>query len=110
LLSGFLGERWWRPRIEHWLWEETKAKPFDVDALKNLTRKLSRRLKPTLMTEPVVAFDDNLQATDELIELSEAVELQPDDWPAFADRPYAPHDIVMSDDRLKSLVAKTSEA
>ena len=110
LLHDFLGERWWRPGIEHWLWEETKAKSFDRDALKKLTMRLSRRLEPVSMGEPVVAFDHDLRATDKLIELSDAVELQPDDWPAFADRPYAPHDIVMSDDRLKSLVAKTSEA
>jgi len=81
-----------------------------VDILKDLTKQMSRRLKPVPMTEPVVAFDDKLRATDELIELSDAVELQPDDWPAFAARPFVGRDLVEQDSRLASLQAKTSEA
>jgi hypothetical protein len=91
------------------LWELTEAKAFDVDVLKQLAVDFSRRLKPVSLSEPVVAFDQELRATDDLIELSDAVELQPDDWPAYAGRPFAQRDLVMADASLVSLLAKGSE-
>jgi hypothetical protein len=110
VLHDFLGDRWWRPGIEHLLWELTEANPFDIDVLKKLTVNFSRRLKPISLSEPVVAFDEELRATDDLIELSDAVELQPDDWPAYASRPFAQRDRAMADPKLMSLLARTSEA
>ena len=107
-LHDFLGDRWWRPGIEHFLWKRTEAKPFNVDALRTVVGRLSQRLKHVSMSEPVVAFDGNLRATDQLIELSDAVELQPDDWPPFAERPYAMRELAMEDHRLKSLIAPVS--
>lgn len=107
-LHDFLGDRWWRPGIEHLLWERTEAKPFDVDALRKVVGGLSRRLRAVSLNEPVVAFDQNLRASDELIELADAVELQPDDWPPFAGRPFAPRQLALADRRLKSLIARTS--
>ncbi len=109
LLNEFLGTRWWRVGIEHWLWELTDAKPFDPAVLEKSTRRWSRRLRPVPLKEPVVALDEDLRATDELIELSEAVELEPDDWPRFADRPYAPRDVVMPTRKLKSLLPESSQ-
>jgi hypothetical protein len=110
LLHEFLGGRWWRPGIESWLWELTEARPFDVRVLENVVRRWSPQLEVVSLNQPVVAFDRDLRATDEFIEMSEAEELQPDDWPAFADRPYALHDIVMSEERLESVLSKNSEA
>jgi hypothetical protein len=57
----------------------------------------------------VVAFDRDLRATDELIELSDAVELQPDDWPAFASRPFVERRTAEKDERLQSLRVTTAE-
>ena len=107
-LHDFLGDRWWRPGIEHLLWKRTEAKPFNVDALQTVVGELSQRLEPVSLNEPVVAFDQNLRATDQLIELSDAVELQPDDWPPFAERPFALRELAMKDPRLKSLIAPAS--
>ena len=90
------------------LWKRTEAKPFNVDALQTVVGELSQRLEPVSLNEPVVAFDQNLRATDQLIELSDAVELQPDDWPPFAERPFALRELAMKDPRLKSLIAPVS--
>lgn len=105
ILSDFLDRRWWRPGIEHFLWQETKAKPFDVDGLNSVTKKLSAKLESTHFLEPVVAFDEKLRATDELVELSEAVELYPDGWPSYAGRPWAPRSVADHDSQLSSLMA-----
>jgi len=40
VLHDFLGDRWWRPGIEHLLWERTEAKPFDVDVFETLSAVL----------------------------------------------------------------------
>jgi hypothetical protein len=109
VLHDFSGDRWWRPGIEHWLWEATKANAFDSTALSKLTARLSRHLEPISLREPVVAFDAELRPTDELVELSEAVELQPDDWPPYAGRPWARREIAQATPRIRSLIAPTSQ-
>ena len=104
-LCEFLGDRWWKPGIEHMLWKRTEARPFNADTLRTVVGGLSQRLTPLSLTEPVVGFDENLRATNQLIELSDAVELQPDDWPSFAERPFVLRELVMKDSHLKSLIA-----
>jgi hypothetical protein len=105
VLHGFLGRRWWRPGIEHYLWNKTQAKPFDSTGLQKVARQLSRRLEPVTMSEPVVSFDEELRPKDELVELADAVELHPDDWPGYAGKPWARRDIADASPRLSSLIA-----
>lgn len=105
VLHDFLGRRWWRPGIEHFLWNQTKAKPFDVTGLQTVARQLSRRLEPVTMSEPVVSFDEELRPKDELVELADAVELHPDDWPGYAGKPWVRRELADASPRLKSLIA-----
>lgn len=105
VLHDFLGQRWWRPGIEHYLWDQTRARPFDTEGLQRVARKLSRRLQTVELSEPVVSFDEELRARDELIELSQAVELTPDDWPSYAGKPWARRAVADASPRLKSLIA-----
>jgi hypothetical protein len=109
VLEGFLGERWWRAGIEHWLWQATKASAFDAAALRKSTRGWSRHLEPVTLAEPVVVLDAELRAVDDLVDLSQAVPLQPDDWPAYADRPWARRDLTSTDNRMKSLAVGDSD-
>jgi len=108
VLHDFLGHRWWRPGIEHFLWSKTKANPFDVDELKRVIAELSRYLEPISLSEPVVPFDETLRPMDDLIELSDAVELRPDDWPSYAGKPWARRDLANEHPRLRSLIAPLS--
>lgn len=108
VLHDFLGKRWWRPGIEHFLWRQTRAKPFDVTGLQKVAHQLSDRLEPVAMSEPVVSFDEELRANDELVELAEAVELHPDDWPSYAGKPWARRDIANASPRLSSLITPTA--
>jgi hypothetical protein len=110
ILHDFVEDRWWRPGVEHWLWDLTKANTFDVAALSKSLRRLSRHLEPVSIKEPVVVFDAELRPTDDLSELAEAVELQPDDWPPYAGRPWARRDIASATPRLRSLIAPSSLA
>ena len=91
LLSGFSGLRWWRPGIEQWMWEKTRGKPFDFDAIHELVRDaLSPHLTFTTLRNPVVSLDEELRPSDELIEIATSVEIKPDGWPLFADGAWIP--------------------
>jgi hypothetical protein len=105
VLSDFLGSRWWRPGIEHLVWSHTSAKSFDVGAVGKFSRTLSSSLRSVSLREPVIAFDETLRPTNELVELSDAVQLQPDDWPHYASRPWVKRDLAKSNVRLRSLAA-----
>jgi CheY-like chemotaxis protein len=110
ILSDFFGDRWWSAGLESWLWEQTGQRAFDGDALKKLAKRMSRKLKPVGLTEPVVAFDEELVPFDELKELAECVELQPDDWPSYATRPWAPKNLISTHSELEAIVDPDSVA
>jgi hypothetical protein len=104
-LQDFLGRRWWRAGVEHFLLTNSNANPFGSDELQRVARGLSRRLRPITLSEPVVAFDEELRPKDELVELSDAVELHPDDWPAYAGKPWVRRALAESRAQLMSLLA-----
>jgi hypothetical protein len=91
VLRDFVGARWWRAGIEYWLWEGTKGKPFDGEAIQDFVRNtISRKLEFSPLTNPVVSIDDHLRSCDTLVELAEAVEIKLDGWPPFADSAWIP--------------------
>ena len=91
VLHSFDGTRWWRPGIEQWIWDRTKGKAFDEDAIRELVHStLSRRARFTTIQTPVVSLDQELRPTNELIELATSVEIKPDGWPSFADGAWIP--------------------
>jgi hypothetical protein len=85
ILADFAGRRWWRAGIESWLWGETDGQPFDKTALQAVAKKLSPSLKVVDVARPVVELDDQFRPTDNLLDVSDAVQIVPDDWPSTAD-------------------------
>jgi hypothetical protein len=110
VLSSFLGDRWWRSGIEGFLWQKTAAKSFAPDALRDFVVRLSASLTLLDVAQPVVVFDEYLQASDVLIDVSEAVQLMPDDWPPFADPAWASKSDVTDDEGLRSLAVRRDDA
>ena len=60
-------------------------------------------LEPVEISEPVVVLNEELQPQDELVDISNAVELYPDDWPAFADSAWGERTLVEQSPRLQSI-------
>jgi len=111
LLASFSGPRWWRAGIEHWIWNETKGDPFSKPALQTLARaKMARALKPSQIEKPVISLDDQFRPTDDLIELSSAVQIGPDGWPPFADAAWVSLDAAKSNSTLAALVTPPDRA
>jgi hypothetical protein len=94
VLSDFAGTRWWRAEIKHWIWEGTKGKAYDQDAIKKfVSSTISKHAIFTALQSPVVSLDDQLRPSDTLIGLGTAVEIKPDGWPPFADSAWISADL-----------------
>ena len=85
-----------------------------VDTGKHVARTAADTLKRVHLElggkAPVVVFDEHLQAKDVLVDVSEAVQLMPDDWPAFADPAWASRSDVTDDEALRSLAVRRDDA
>jgi len=110
ILARFLGRRWWRAGVDALMWDLTDGDPFAPDALrKAATSKLSKTLKPLRMVDPVVTLDEHLRPTDVPAELGECVEVQPDDWPPYAERAWLRIEDAVADPLNAALVLSTDK-
>jgi hypothetical protein len=109
VLSEFAGKRWWRAGIEYWIWEGTRGRAFDQNALQNLVRsKLSQKAEFTSLANPVVSLDQQLRPCDTLISIDAAAEIKPDGWPSFADSAWIPLNLV-DEPRFVALVPQSEK-
>jgi len=98
VLAGFLGSRWWRSGITAFL----DQLGDDAAAGGLVAREFGLEL--VVIDEPVVSLDDEYRTVADLIDVSETVTLQLDDWPPYAEHPYARIDSARTDQRLRNLV------
>jgi hypothetical protein len=104
ILAGFVGERWWSSGVEHELWKLTSGKPRDVGELKRLT---NANLVESTEPELVMCVSENHRWLQEPIPMSQAVRIQPDDWPPFAEQAWATVELARSVPSIKSLVLRS---
>lgn len=86
LLADFLGDRWWRGAIEDYAWQLAGGSSGDSNEfLRALREKAGEELTPLGIDRPVVCLDENLQPSGRFTSPSDAVNVRPDHWPAFAE-------------------------
>ena len=90
-LEGFdETERWWRSGLESVLWELTEGRSFDNDHTRELlNQRCGGALVACELRQPVLCLDREFQFLEEPCELADAVRIQPDDWPVYADQAWA---------------------
>ncbi|MEA2230469.1 MAG: hypothetical protein QOD83_285 [Solirubrobacteraceae bacterium] len=104
-LSELVGPRWWRAAIDEWLWSLGSGAPLDGAALHAaLERVAGRTLKPLDIDSPVVVLDERYRPQPKPASIADAVRIQPDDWPPFADDAWATLDLVAEHPRLRDQV------
>src|SRR5262249_1133071 len=104
-LADFLGPRWWRCGIKAFIWELTEGDPFDPQHVRDLLAQRTRiSLEPTASPQPVVCVDENYQPLSEACDPTEAVRIQPDDWPPYADLAWTTITLARENPRLTALV------
>ena len=106
ILGDFLGTRWWRVGVEHLLWQWTDGNPFDRKALSAaVSSRLSSDLDLLEMARPVVCVDpDSLRPTDRVIDAADAIQIQPDEWPLYAEQAWLRRDDVAQIQGLSGLI------
>ena len=103
ILAGFLGERWWRGRVEDYAWSLALGGGGGAE---NLQAELSERADVQLHLvndDPtVVCLDQDFQPTGAYGSPRTAVALRPDHWPNFADPAWIDIETVRDDPSLRS--------
>lgn len=102
LLCKFDGTRWWRGGIEQWLWNITdgqSSKPRTV--LESLKKVGAEKLVPTEAVRPVVTLNEHFKQEHTLTSRSDAVAIQLDDWPSYAEPAYVRRELLNTHEFLK---------
>ncbi len=106
VLAGFMGDRWWRPAVEHLLWESTGGRSFQSGPVTELLTRLCGRLPEFHgIEDPVVARNGDFESF-RIVPLESAVPIRPDDWPPFADPAWTTQEMVEADQRLAALIIR----
>jgi hypothetical protein len=102
ILCDLYGPQWWRAGIDELAFRLTDGEG-GIDRLQKALARLAGRKLTFLDHEVVPAIDDSYRPR-ELIPVSEALRLQPDDWPPFADDAWAPRELLAESQSLRGLV------
>lgn len=105
ILSGFLGDRWWRGAIEDYVWELAGGRGAEAHRLRErLAQRAEMELHPLRSDPVVVCLDAGLEPTGELLSPTDAVTLRPDHWPTFADSAWVDVETVRDNPNLQFLL------
>jgi hypothetical protein len=90
-LHGFGGGTcWWRSGVEAVLWQLSDGRSFETGVIFDLLNaKCGNRLQRLGVDQPVLCLDDKLGWLPDPIDVTQAVRIQPDDWPVFAEQAWA---------------------
>jgi CheY-like chemotaxis protein len=102
-LSDLIGTRWWRAGIEYILNDRRASLANSSELRASLTEEFGMERLDAL--ELVVCVDDSYLPSA-ISPIQEAVRVQPDDWPAFADPAWMRIEDVMGDPMLTALVVE----
>ena len=105
-LANFDGRRWWRAgiaAIRRDLLEQSRGRR-PRDAADQLSRVLGFDLNALNLDYPVFTINFEYQTLPEPVEAADAVRLQPDGWPAYADDPWLSCEDVSDEPELAKLI------
>lgn len=107
-LNDFLGRRWWRAGLQQMLVDVDRYQwDSSADRAQALADTAGVDLTPLTHDQPVVAYDSNGRVSSIDADAEQAVRLQADGWPVFADDPWALIHVASADSDLRSLVAQS---
>lgn len=112
ILAEFLGTRWWRSKVELLLWQATKGKSSDVKEVQKAVSRLARIRtdSDSIPTHPIVCIDSDYQPMEKFFSSEDAVRVQPDDWPAYADQAWTTIELAKTNARLRALIVREDRA
>lgn len=108
ILANFLGPRWWRSKVESFLWEATGGNSSDVNAVRSAINEAAQE-ELTLSTpadHPVVCVNTYYQPLDRFYRMEESVRIRPDDWPSYADQAWTTIEMAKNEPKLRAIVIR----
>ena len=107
ILQDFLGNRWWRGALEDYVWDLCDG---DLGCLgARLNQKAGEELESSDVDQPVVCLGTDLQPSKKFVSAKDAVNLRPDQWPAFADSAWMDIETVRNNPNLRAMVDPLDE-
>lgn len=105
-LATFAGRRWWRAGIAavKKLALETAEGRMADDVARALIALHGSELDALDLRNPVFQIDADYNVIDEPLEITDAVRLQPDDWPSYADDPWLAAASIDAEQTLAALI------
>ncbi len=105
LLAGFLGDRWWGQGVETILWDRTERQLQGTGAARAVVEEfIDVDVESLGVRHPVFAIDAEYRPLDSPRDIEECVEVQPDDWPPFADTPWVTRDLARESKRMRAMI------
>ena len=106
-LHDFAGQRWWRHRVEALAWELTSGDSQNAELLRTaLGKKTAFEFDPSPAKVPFVCRDKDYGYVAESVAMEDAVRVQPDDWPPYADAAWVRIADVIENPELRALVVQ----
>ena len=107
VLHDFLGTRWWRGALEDYVWDLCDGDLGHLGA--KLNEKAGDEVAALEIEQPVVCLGPDLQPSERFVSAKDAVNLRPDQWPAFADSAWMDIETVRDNPDLRSMVDPLDE-
>ena len=106
ILKNFLGVRWWRTKIESFLWDITKGESSNIRTVQDAIRDIAEiNLTASSPSDyPIVCVNTNYQPLDDFYSIDECVRIRPDDYPAYADQAWTTIELAKGDMKFRSLI------
>lgn len=110
-LARLLGPRWWRAGLLDLLSQSgTSDLDSPADRASALQDRFATSLVPITIERPVIAYNAHGHAEKAPVDSRDAVRLQPDGWPVFADDAWASIAVARQDPAVCALVTHADRA
>ncbi len=111
VLADFDGPHWWGHRVELLAWESTKGDSQNSQQLRAfISTHAERELQKTEADPPVLCIGEDFLPIEDTYSFEQAVRVQPDGWPAYAEAAWMPIETVRESPRLRAMVVPDDRA
>jgi hypothetical protein len=104
ILADFDGPRWWRSRLEQMLWTVAPSGSSLPAGAADLQAHSPIELERSTCQNGVVVLSADYTAHDQPVSVAKAVRIRLDDWPPYAEQPWATIAEAMKDHGLRERV------
>ena len=105
-LADFHPVRYWKAGIDHMIWKLTQGRSStNSDVRENLTKAIEKNILALKEEAPVLLVSpDTFEQNNQIDDMNNAVQIQPDLWPAEVELPWVRISEVEMDSKLRKIV------